>query len=122
MDIIASTNVSTLESVDFGCNWIDGACAGMRKRTERGFKNIGYICCRQCVHNKGFLGIKTIPENYQSYWTDEHGFLEPNVGCKLPLSMRSYKCSTYVCRDAEISDENRQTLLQIESEHRNGNS
>lgn len=122
MDILATDKIAVIDEIEFGCDWVEGSCVGMRKRKERGLKDIGYICCRQCAHNKGFLGIKTLPEEYKPYWTDEYGFLEPNVGCKLPTSMKSYKCSTYVCRDANISEEDKQTVLQIEEDHRNGDN
>lgn len=116
MDIASANVVSTTSNMDFGCNWIDGKCASMRKREENKLIDIGLVCCRQCAHNVGFLtrNKSDLPQEYLQYWDDVKGFLNPETGCKLPSDMRSKKCLTYVCRDAQISVEDRQTLLDLE--------
>jgi len=54
-----------------------------------------------------------LPAEYQPYFSYPNGFWS-ETGCSLPVEMRARRCVIYVCRDADISDENRAILLNLE--------
>lgn len=116
IDICPPKVAEITQKINFGCNWIKDECEGMRQRAKRlKVDKVGYVCCRACAHNKGYLRIKEIPKEYLAYWDERKGFFEPTFGCKLPWNMRSLRCNVYVCRDATPAQEDRIKLLELES-------
>lgn len=119
MDIIPIKTLEQVQGIEFGCNWSQGSCTGMRKHVERGLKSFGKICCRGCAANRGYLRLKPdqpLPQEYEQYWNTNDGFWKEN-GCSLPKEMRSTRCLLYVCRDADISETDRNTLLELEKQY-----
>jgi len=116
-DVVTQEILDEIKNVDFGCAFIGNECIGMRKRAQTRLKQIGKICCRACAHNVGYLGIKEedLPKEYLPYHDSKLGFWRENVGCNLPREMRSRKCNIYTCRDSEVSDADRATLLHLEA-------
>ena len=115
MDKVTKEILKTTKDIDFGCDFIDGICEGARQRVANGFKDIGNPCCGSCYHNVGYLHIKEkdLPEKYKSYFSYPKGFLGEK-GCRLPREMRARRCIIYACRDAKVSDNNREILLNLE--------
>ena len=120
MDIIPIKFYNRMSDVEFGCDWQGDTCIGLRKHLERGLPKVPKLCCRGCAANRGYFRLKPhqeLPEEYKSYWDDKDGFFREGTGCSLPKEMRSTRCLVYVCNDANISQENREKLLQIEQEY-----
>lgn len=117
MDVVTQEILDEVTNIDFKCGFdADGTCVGMIKRTERGLRDIGKVCCRGCYHNVGYLRIKEedLPAEYLPYWKPKDGFWT-STGCSLPVEMRSRRCIIYVCRDADISDSDRAILVNFEA-------
>lgn len=117
MDIIKPDTLAKVKDMNFGCDFVDGACIGMRKRAEGPLPNIGKICCRGCHHNVGYLRIKEdkLPEEYKPFFKEKVGFWAEG-GCTLPEEMRSSRCLIYTCRDSNIADVDRSLLAKLEGE------
>lgn len=118
MDIVSKSILRVTKDIDFRCDFIDGFCVGRRRRLERKLKDIGKICCRGCFHNVGYFRVKAdkLPSNYQRYFIHPHGFWRDG-GCILPQKMRSTRCIIYTCRDSNISQKDRNVLLELEGSH-----
>jgi hypothetical protein len=115
MDVVTSEILVQVKDIDFGCGFVDGKCVAVDKRIDRGLRDIGKICCRACHHNVGYLRVKEdqLPPEYLSYFSYPNGFCGDN-GCTLPIEMRARRCVIYVCRDSDISDADREVLLELE--------
>lgn len=120
MDVVTAPILETIKDIEFGCDFVDDECAAMRKReanrTHR-TKSKGKICCRACAHNVGYLKIKSadLPDEHLKFWDPRLGFWRGGVGCTLPREIRSRRCNIYTCRDSNISDADRATLLHLEA-------
>lgn len=117
MDVIKPDTLAKVKDMNFGCDFVDGVCVGMRKRAEGPLKDIGKICCRSCHHYVGYLRVKVdqLPEEYKPYFKDGVGFWAEG-GCILPEEMRSSRCLIYTCRDSSIADGDRAKLKELEGE------
>lgn len=117
MDVIKPDTLDIVKDINFGCDFVDGECVGMRKRAEGPLLDIGKICCRNCHHYVGYLRIKAdkLPEEYLPYFKENVGFWAEG-GCTLPEEMRSSRCLIYTCRDSNIADDDRELLKKLEGE------
>ena len=58
------------------------------------------VCCDECAIKKGYLPF-IIEEDLNGYsGFSETGFLNSEMGCILPLELRSVKCIGYLCETA----------------------
>ncbi len=117
MDVVTAPILETIKDIKFGCDFIGNECVAMRKRAGERRKQIGKICCRACAHNVGYLGIKSagLPDEHLKFWDPRLGFWRGGFGCTLPREIRSRKCNIYTCKDSNISDGDRATLLHLEA-------
>jgi len=115
MDRITPEVLEIVESIDFGCGFIDGKCVAVDRRNATASIQLDQICCRACHHNIGYLKTKEaeLPAEYQPYFFYPNGFLT-ETGCGLPIEMRSHRCVIYVCKYADIADSDRAILVNFE--------
>jgi len=118
MDVVKPDTLDQVKDIEFGCDFVNGECVGMRKRKAGPLKDIGKICCRNCHHYVGYLRVKEdkLPEEYKPYFKPKDGFWQDGVGCTLPKEMRSSRCLIYTCRDSNIADIDRAVLIKLEGE------
>jgi hypothetical protein len=101
-------------TINYECDFIDGACRQSRGEKWSDKKNAERCCCIGCAYANGYhyFMLESDYNEAKAYWDDETGFWRKGKGCILPRGLRSETCLGYHCNVLNPRDQELHNLVR----------